>query len=1138
MVRLRVRPRPRNRDSPDVSFESTGTDSFLNSSRLTVDTSSLTSSSHESGSRQLPPSPIKDEVNKLRRRIKSHEKREAQLTNDIAFIQQKLEFSKKSVNQLKQVMNSDVRPGAHYRKEIVLLRQELDKKDDDIRDREVTIENLMAGNHPRHAFTVDPSQQTSVCSSLLEETLDISQAREMERLLSENMEFAHKLRKQEEENSRLRITLAQREKDQIEMKQRIADYERNKSRSLPFNPFQMADGPLAITCDSGSASNAPAITCDSGSASIAADRSELIRTKKRMTELHNELNKTKKERSALRHELEQSRRESKSLRRQLTDAKSQSANNKNELVSKLNEVKLALDKSGRKEVTFASGVKNGAKDEMEIRSLKKALEEALAELEMAAEVMMQQRQTIEELKSTLEAKEADYSQLQRCLQLETESLEITKSYLKKKDSEIEMLTRNAKNKEVAENNAMHKDDEIKGLQKTMTFWKERCNDLQKEVAEKEVEIDRLMISSLKAQDNLVEERRTQVQSEDDGPHLFSSLKKENELLLEKTRSQMVQLQKSDKILIEKELEKSKLKTLLAEMQSKLGIIDSSFLSSNDEKEADEDSVLMLQTTIGSLTAQTKDQQSEMDMLVKKFAQLAASNRALERKCNSFEQNGKFFTDEIDRLHNDLIRENCQVEPFKNYVKMLVDRQMLEDGSVVTSSTTMNKLESSRLELLNWLNNTDEERQVLQRSLDLKDEELEKLLYLKDDKGLEAERNEKEEITQQRNIIFMKLKDTRKDLHDMEEKNKHLEKVLMSQASSLQSLSDKNGEKDTEMAKLKRSAAIGNSLISENADLKEQNALYMERVDILLLEIEELKQEVSSHSTTNESFNALKSKLEQAKHTSHNLKRSYEERFEALAVEKDAVIRSVRQDLTALQCQSSAKIARLEDELSKLRGEHSDMEARSMKVKDERIEALEQTLHNQEKIVVSLRAELRQAERGIQNPSQYRRKELEGLQRELIECKASALAKDREFTYLQDKLHECKIEHEEETEFLEKEIERLNNEREVEDNGLMLAAKQRLEQLRVVNVELKEDNEKLGVHLEQALAKIEEMESKKGGDLETIIAKDNSAVKKQTQKKVAVAASSTTKIGKGTTRSEKPPRSKRMGWGKKSSVVRA
>ena len=1125
MVRLRVRPRPRNRDSPDVSFESTGSDSALNSSRQTVDTSSLTS--HESGSRQLPPSPVKDEVNKLRRRIKNHEKREAQLTNDIAFIQQKLEFSKKSVNQLKQVMNGDIRPGAHYRKEIVLLRQELDKKDDDIRDREVTIENLMAGNHPRHAFTVDPSQQTSVCSSLLEETLDLSQAREMERLLSENMEFAQKLRKQEEENSRLRITLTEREKDHVQMKQKIADLEKNKPLSSSFNPFQMAEGPLAITCDAGAVSNAPTITCDSGSASVAADRSELIRTKKRMTELHNELNKTKKDKSALRRELEQSQRESKSLRRQLNDAKSQSTNNKNELVSKLNEVKLALDKSGRKEVTFASGVKNGPKDEVEIRSLKKALEEALAELEMAAEVMMQQRQTIEELKSTLETKEADYLQLQQCLQLETESLEITKSYLKKKDSEIEMLTRSAKSMEMAENNAMQKDDEIKGLQKTMAFWKERCTDLQKEVAEKEVEIDRLMISSLKAQDNLAEERRTQAQSFDDGPQLFSSLKKENELLLEKTRSQTLQLQKSDKILIEKELEKSKLKSLVAEMQSKLGSIDSSFLSSSDEIKTDEDSVLMLQSTIGSLTAQTKDQQSEMDMLVKKFAQLGASNRALERKCNSFERDGKFLTDEINRLHNDLIRENCEVEPFKNYVQILVDRQ----------STMMNKLESTRLELLNWLNNTDEERQVLQRSLEMKDEELGKLLYLKDENGLEAERNEKEEITQQRNIIFMKLKDTRKELHEMEEKNKHLEKVLMSQASSLQSLSDKDGEKDKEMIRLKRSAAIGNSLISDNADLKEQNTMYMERVDILLLEIEELKQEVSNRSTTNDSFNALKSKLEQARHTSYDLKRSYEERLAALAVEKDAVIRSVRQDLTALQCQSSAKIARLTDELSKLQGESYDREA--AKVKDERIEALEQTLHNQEKIVVSLRAELRQAERGIQNPSEYRRKELEGLQRELIECKASALAKDREFTDLKDKLDEFKIEHEEETEYYEKEIERLSNEREIEDNKLMLVAKERLEQLRVVNVELKEDNEKLGVHLEQALAKIEDLKSQKGGDLETIIAKDNSVTKTQIRKKKAVAASSTTQKGKGTRNESKPvTRSKRMGWGKKSSVVRA
>ena len=94
------------------------------------------------------------------------------------------------------------------------------------------------------------------------------------------------------------------------------------------------------------------------------------------------------------------------------------------------------------------------------------------------------------------------------------------------------------------------------------------------------------------------------------------------------------------------------------------------------------------------------------MLVKRFAQLGASNRALERKCNSFERDGKFFADEINQLYNDLIRENCEVEPFKNYVKILVDRQLSQDDSPISSSTTMNELESSRLELLNWLNSTE------------------------------------------------------------------------------------------------------------------------------------------------------------------------------------------------------------------------------------------------------------------------------------------------------------------------------------------------------------------------------------------------------------------------------------------------
>eukprot|EP00536_Pseudo-nitzschia_multiseries_P015003 jgi/Psemu1/246519/estExt_Genewise1.C_8010025 len=119
---------------------------------------------------------------------------------------------------------------------------------------------------------------------------------------------------------------------------------------------------------------------------------------------------------------------------------------------------------------------------------------------------------------------------------------------------------------------------------------------------------------------------------------------------------------------------------------------------------------------------------------------------------------------------------------------------------------------------------------------------------------------------------------------------------------------------------------------------------------------------------------------------------------------------------------------------------------------------------------------------MRNVSEQRKRELEELQRELIESKSQAMNQDREYTNLKVKLDECKIEHEREIRSLGEEIERLNKDsalsktvRELQGNNMMLEAKQRLEQLKVVNTELKEDNFELAARLERAIAKIQCLE---------------------------------------------------------------
>lgn len=1094
---------------------------------------------------------MEDELALLRDRIATHEKREEQLMSDIVQIQKKFEFSKKNIDRWKHAVEGDVRPGSHYRKEIVMLKQELDKRHDDIRDREITIENLMAGNHPNHSFLVERavSQQASVRSSLLDELVEDPRPREMERLLSENSTYAHQIRKQDEEVSRLRKKLAEWEKDRVDMKLKITSYEKNGSRiaednrisptnserkvvtsfsSAPFNPFELAGGQPSIKCNFDSTSN-------------SSECGDSIRSTKRAMELHNELNKMTKERNSYRQKLEQSQNEAKRLRRELHGEKLQSRKNNDELVSKLNEAKLSSSSLKHQEdkiremnviigrhkaeicerdsIIFelekmsqlpqGNGM-NLPVQQREIRELKKALDESLVELETAAGAMAEQRETIKGLKTALRAKEDNDLEIR---------LEITKQALRKKDAEIEEL---ALTVESGKQKVVSRDNEIKGLKETIQSWKDRYVGLQKDVVEKENEFDWLKSSTLEHRDNLVKEERGQ--GNDDNPHLFNRLEEENKLLMQKIFHQTNQLQKADKILFEKELEQCRLKTLVKEMQSKIdsvedlevGVLSKSAQEDGfhrndigtERSEGDavamnleasgDDPVLNLQHRIESISAQAKDQQYEMDLLVKNFAQLGVSNSALEQKCNSFERSIKLYTDESLRLYNALVRENVEFEPLTKYTKIILDTLGCSLNNRETSNPIIDELENSRLDLIDGLKHILDERKVYTKKisdleLDLGETqyELANILDTKEESKMEsfhAERLEKEELARHRDVLLVKVQTIQKDLKVMEDKNEHFENTIRVQAASIKALSEQVEGKDAKITELGK-----DSLISENSDLKVKNAHNMERVNILGLEVEELKQEVSALSGTKESL--------------------------------------------------GEEVAYLTDRLEKMREVNSNLEEKynpdAVKMKDQRIHDLERTLHAQEGTVHTLRSELSQVQQSIRNVSEQRRENIDELEQELLESKSIAMSKDRECINLKVKLDECKIKYENEIERLNNESYFLSTKKDMEENNMMSVAKQRLEQLKDVNIELKEDNVKLNSDLEQALTKIQTMEAenimavemerecatlkKKLADL---LDKDGRTAKQNSQ------VIDNTNGNKGNKKkTEKGRRTKLMGWGK-------
>jgi len=651
MVRPRTLRGHRNSDSSD-SFEiSTPTTNYT---KRTADTSSLTSS--ETSQLHLPKLPTEDELVLLRRRVEAYERREQKLNKDIVRIKKELDFSKENASRWQQAVHMDVRPGAHYRKEIILLKQKLNQKDDIIQEREITIDNLMAGNHPTHPFLVEhpDNPETSVCSSLLDDIGETPQVREMERLLVENATCIHRLRERDEDVKRLRMKLNQLEQDRIYMKQNeILRTNRNKgintqteerrkqpsgSSPIPFDPFHITEN---------QAPDSPLKSADNPS-----DHSDSVRMTKRVMELHNELGKRTKENDSMRHKLEQSENELKQLRTEFRNPALQSEKIKN-MSTELSKSKLALHDAELKSKDYATALNhhkemiadlkaelkkrdsaifdltmkernetNFSLQQDEIGDLKRALSESLVELENATKVVTEQRQTIHDLKKKLNAKEEDYVQVQRFLGVETENLENVQRELLRKESKInDLCTFKSENEKKLSNEIEHlknllrlRDGEMKNLKKNLHLSQEENPNIKK-LIEQEPGVGGIKFSP-RTVNNTLDVKRNPLAFQDSRMHLQESLKKQNEDLMEKLNLQSIQLHTTDKILVEKEQEKARLKSSLDRLRSKLNTFeaDKFALEMRITKEKDE-IISDLNTMRGELKSSLKKKASDHDAIM-------------------------------------------------------------------------------------------------------------------------------------------------------------------------------------------------------------------------------------------------------------------------------------------------------------------------------------------------------------------------------------------------------------------------------------------------------------------------------------------------------------------------------------------
>jgi hypothetical protein len=115
----------------------------------------------------------------------------------------------------------------------------------------------------------------------------------------------------------------------------------------------------------------------------------------------------------------------------------------------------------------------------------------------------------------------------------------------------------------------------------------------------------------------------------------------------------------------------------------------------------------------------------------------------------------------------------------------------------------------------------------------------------------------------------------------------------------------------------------------------------------------------------------------------------------------------------------------------------------------------------------------------------RRGEVEDLQQEVMEVESRAMKQEREIVSLKLQLEESKLHHRREVLKLQEEIATLQSEsplvktvKELYNNDQMLEVRERLEQLKMRNTALQEENLKLGRALERAIIKINSFEADK------------------------------------------------------------
>ncbi|KAL3925617.1 MAG: hypothetical protein SGILL_000291 [Bacillariaceae sp.] len=310
------------------------------------------------------------------------------------------------------------------------------------------------------------------------------------------------------------------------------------------------------------------------------------------------------------------------------------------------------------------------------------------------------------------------------------------------------------------------------------------------------------------------------------------------------------------------------------------------------------------------------------------------------------------------------------------------------------------------------------------------------------------------------------------------------------AKDLEAKCELTKDLEAEVQRLNESEAENIALHSSKADLQAQ-------VEEMTLTISELIQEVADlkkvSPVDHQPVESLKKELEESKQSISETVQAYERQISALTMNKDVTIDTLRKDLANARSRNAIDVARLTNELSKVQEENSALgnqcNEESIRLRDQRIYALEHTLLAQEKTVDSLRAELDHLQVSMTNAAEQRRRDLDELQQELSESQSNLQKQTRECSALKDRLDDSRVRYNADIKELKKETERLQctadarKMKDISQSSVMNEVKTRLEQLKDTNVELKVQNTKLADRLEVASEKVKAIQAEKEAAVE-------------------------------------------------------